>query len=51
MSHTKDKVKIEVSVDELLLIMFCIRTAVLTGINADIAAVLYERLDKIASGI
>jgi len=45
------KIKIELTVDELLIIMFCMRNSLLTGRNADLAAALYDKLDRIASGI
>jgi hypothetical protein len=44
-------VKIELSIDEILLIMYLIRNAILDGKNKEvIAAELYDRLDKIISG-
>ena len=46
-----NKIKLELTIDELLVIMFCMRNSLLTGKNADLAANLYDRLDKIISGI
>lgn len=45
------RVKIELEFDELLVIMFCLRTAILTGQRANLATLLYDRLDKIVSGV
>jgi hypothetical protein len=45
------KIKLELTIDELILIMFCIRNSILSERNADLAAILYERLDKVISGI
>jgi hypothetical protein len=45
-------IKIELSIDEILLIMYFIRTSIPDNKNKEIvASKLYDRLDKIIAGI